>query len=59
MKKRVERKIVISITLDPELLEIVNETIANRSKFFENCIISELCKNNNIKEILKNKKIIL
>lgn len=59
MKKRVERKIVISITLDPELLKIVNETIANRSKFFENCIISELCKSPEIKDILKNKKIIL
>ena len=59
MKKRVERKIVISITLNPELLEIINTTISNRSKFFENCIISELCKSLEIKEILKNKKIIL
>jgi metal-responsive CopG/Arc/MetJ family transcriptional regulator len=56
--KKIERKIVISISLDPELLEVVNTTIANRSKFFENCIISELCKNLEIKEILKNKRIL-
>ena len=60
MKKSIEnKKIVVSISLDPELLEIVNEIISNRSKFLENCIISELCKNKEIKIELKNKHIIL
>ena len=59
MKNKIDRKIVISISLDAELLDVVNNTISNRSKFFENCIISELCKSLEIRDILKNKKIIL
>lgn len=60
MRKKVEKKkITFSITLDAELLDIINNTIANRSKFIQNCIIEEICKNFEIKEVLKNKKIIL
>lgn len=57
--KETNRRIVISISLSPEILKFVNETISNRSKFLENCIISELCKNENIKSELKKKFIIL
>lgn len=57
--KETNRRIVISISLSPDILKIVNETISNRSKFLENCIISELCKNENIKSELKNKFIII
>jgi len=53
------KKIVVSISLDPEVLELVNNTISNRSKFLEDCIISELCKNEDIKSELKKKYIIL
>lgn len=60
MRKKIEKKkITFSITLDAELLDIINDTIANRSKFIQNCIIEEICKNAEIKEELKNKKIIL
>lgn len=60
MRKKIEKKkITFSITLDAELLDIINDTIANRSKFIQNCIIEEICKNSEIKEELKNKKIIL
>jgi metal-responsive CopG/Arc/MetJ family transcriptional regulator len=57
--KKVERRLVISISLAPELLKLVNDTVSNRSKFLENCIISELCKNDEIKSELKKKFIIL
>ena len=53
------KKIVVSISLDPELLDVINNTISNRSKFLENCVISELCKNDEIKSQLKKKYIIL
>lgn len=53
------KKISISISLGVEILKILNEKITNRSKFLENCIIEELCKNSEIKDELKNKKIIL
>jgi len=60
MRRKIEKKkIVISISVDPDVLDIINDTIANRSKFIENILIEEICKNSNIKEILKNKKIIL
>lgn len=60
MRRKIEnKKIVISISLDPELLNIINSVIVNRSKFLEDCIISEICKNVDIKEELKNKHIIL
>ena len=60
MRKKVDKKkITFSITLDVEVLAIINDIIANRSKFIQNCIVEELCKNSEIKEELKNKKIIL
>ena len=57
--KKTKKRLVISISLAPELLSIVNETVSNRSKFLENCIISELCKNEEIESELKKKFIIL
>jgi metal-responsive CopG/Arc/MetJ family transcriptional regulator len=57
--KDVNKKIVVSISLAPELLKLVNDTVSNRSKFLENCIISELCKSEDIKSELKKKFIIL
>jgi metal-responsive CopG/Arc/MetJ family transcriptional regulator len=60
MRRKIEnKKIVISISVDPDILEVINETIANRSKFIENILIEEICKSSEIKELLKNKKIIL
>jgi hypothetical protein len=60
MRRRIEnKKITISISLDVDVLNIVNENFANRSKFLEKCIIEELCKNIQIKDELKNKKIIV
>lgn len=36
MKKSIEnKKIVVSISLDPDLLKILNETISNKSKFLD------------------------
>lgn len=60
MRRKIEnKKMVISISVDPDILEVINETIANRSKFIENILIEEICKSSEIKELLKNKKIIL
>jgi len=60
MRRKIEKKkITFSISLDPELLDIINNTIANRSKFIQNCIIEEMCKNSEIKEELQKLKIIL
>jgi len=60
MRRKVKnKKITISISLEPEILDIVNEKFTNRSKFIQNCIIEELCKNELIKEELKKLKIIL
>ena len=60
MRRKIEKKkIIISISVDPDVLDIINDTIYNRSKFIENILIEEICKSSNIKEILKNKKIIL
>lgn len=58
-RKVINKKITFSISLDVDVLEIVNKKFTNRSKFIQNCIIEELCKDLNIKEELKNKKIIL
>lgn len=57
--KKTKKRLVISISLAPELLSLVNETVSNRSKFLENCIISELCKNEVIKSELKKKFIVV
>ena len=60
MKRKVKvKKVNASITLDPKVLEIVDSNFSNRSKFIENIIIEELCKNENTKEELKKIKIIL
>jgi len=53
------KKISISLTLDPNVLRIVNETYTNRSKFIESCLIEELCKSESIKQELIDKKIIV
>jgi metal-responsive CopG/Arc/MetJ family transcriptional regulator len=60
MKRKVEKKkITFSISLDPEILNIINESIGNRSKFIQNCIIEEISKSSEIKDELIKKKIIL
>jgi hypothetical protein len=60
MKKKItNKKITASITLDKKILKIVDDNFSNRSKFIENIIIEELCKNGNLKEELKKIKIIL
>lgn len=60
MRRKIEnKKITISISLDVDILNIVNKNFANRSKFLERCIVEELCKNNEMREFLKNKKIII
>jgi hypothetical protein len=53
------KKRTVSITLDSDLLNIVNKSLSNRSKFLQNCIVEELCKNEIIRNELKNLKIIL
>lgn len=60
MKRKVKiKKVNASITLDPKVLEIVDSNFSNRSKFIENIIIEELCKNELFKEELKNMRIII
>jgi metal-responsive CopG/Arc/MetJ family transcriptional regulator len=60
MKKKItNKKITASITLDKKILKIVDDNFSNRSKFIENIIIEELCKNENLKEELKKIKIII
>lgn len=60
MKRKVKiKKVNASITLDPKVLEIVDSNFSNRSKFIENIIIEELCKNELFREELKKIKIII
>lgn len=60
MKRKVKiKKVNASITLDPKVLEIVDSNFSNRSKFIENIIIEELCKNELFKEELKKIKVIV
>ena len=60
MRKKIEnKKVSMSITLDVEVMKILDEKFSNRSKFIENCIIEELCKNEEFKNDLKKNKIIL
>ena len=60
MRKKIEKKkTTFSITLDADILNIINNTISNRSKFIQNCLIEELCKDFELNKELKNKKIIL
>ena len=53
------KKITISISLDVEVFNMINNNFLNKSKFLENCAIEELCKDPEFKNELKNKKIIL
>ena len=53
------KKLSISISLDVEVLRLIDENFTNKSKFLESCAIEELCKDVEFKEELKNKKIIL
>lgn len=60
MRKKVKnKKISISLSFDPKTLIMIDEKHINRSKFIENCVIIELCKNKEFKIELKNKNIIL
>lgn len=60
MRKKIKnKKVSLSITLDIEVLKILDEKFYNRSKFIENSIIQELCKNEKFKNDLKKIKIIL
>jgi metal-responsive CopG/Arc/MetJ family transcriptional regulator len=60
MKKKItNKKITTSITLGKKILGIVDNNFSNRSKFIENIIIEELCKNEEFKKELKKIKIIL
>lgn len=60
MRKKIKnKKKTVSITLDAGVLELVNSNFSNRSKFLENCIIEELCKDSELKEELKKLRIIL
>jgi len=53
------KKSTMSITIDSELYEIIQDKFSNKSKFVQNCLIEELCKNNEMKEELKKFKIVL
>ena len=60
MRKQIKnKKISVSITLDQDVLKLIDENFSNRSKFLENCIIEELCKSSELEEELKKLKIIL
>lgn len=60
MRRKIEKKkITFSISLDSDILNIVNKTITNRSKYIQNCMLEELCKSPEIKEELKNRKIVI
>jgi metal-responsive CopG/Arc/MetJ family transcriptional regulator len=60
MRKKIDnKKVSMSITLDVGVMKILDENYSNRSKFIENCIIEELCKNEDFKNDLKKIKIIL
>jgi len=58
-RKIEKKKIVVSISVDPDILDIINDTISNRSKFIQNIMIEEMCKNLEIKEELQKLRIIL
>jgi hypothetical protein len=60
MRRKIENKrITISITLDKDIFNIINDNYSNRSKFLENLIIEELCKDLDIKEELKKIKVVI
>jgi hypothetical protein len=57
-KKITNKKITISITLDNNILKLIDDNFSNRSKFILNCVIEELCKSSVMKEELQKIKII-
>ena len=60
MRRKIEKKkMTFSISVDPEILDIINSTIANRSKYIQNIIVEEMCKSSEVKEELKKRRIIL
>jgi metal-responsive CopG/Arc/MetJ family transcriptional regulator len=60
MRKKIQnKKKSISITLNAQVVKILDEKSSNRSKFIENCIIQELLQNEEFKNDLKKGKILL
>lgn len=56
MKQKInKKKIPISIRLDNEIYNLINNTINNKSKFIVDCIIEELSKNNYYKKEIEKK----
>jgi len=53
------KKTTMSISLDAVIFDMLTNNFSNKSKFLEHCAIEELCKDQEFKEELKNKKIIL
>jgi hypothetical protein len=54
MKQKMnKKKIPISIRLDNEIYNLINNTIKNKSKFIVNCIIEDLSKNDYYKKEIK------
>jgi hypothetical protein len=58
-KTKKNKKTTISISLDPRLLDTLNDITSNKSKYVVNCMIKDICKDDTIKQTLKDKKIIL
>jgi predicted AAA+ superfamily ATPase len=57
MRKKIQnKKKSISITLNAQVVKILDEKSSNRSKFIENCIIQELLRNEGFKNDLKGLK---
>ena len=60
MRRKInKKKITFSISVDPDILDIINNTISNRSKFIQNIMVEEMCKNSEMKQELQKIKIIL
>ena len=60
MRKKIKnKKMTASITIDKKILKIVDNKFSNRSKFIENIIIEELCKNEDIRSELVKIKIVI
>jgi len=45
-----EKKVRITLTIDPEINKIIEDNCRNRSRYIENLIYADLVKNNLIKE---------
>ena len=60
MRRKInKKKITFSISVDPDILDIINDTISNRSKFIQNIMVDEMCKNSEMKQELQKIRIIL